>query len=160
MSKFSNNGISSNCLSVRTKIQRFPITLKFLSLRLTGRSCATTEIRDVYRLKPHLHYRKKWVRTHRKVGTDQIFLPCKPSVPCFHEMDPDSLFSGFGAIGGYDPKTEKKTSPDPFRCSKALCKRIVVPYHLLHVSLPCFTVVSRLCTMHFSNISLTCLLPV
>ena len=160
MSKFSNNAIFSNCPSVRTKIQRFPKKLKFLSLRLTGRSCATTEIRDVCRLKPHLHYRKKWVPTHRKVGTDQIFLLCKPSVSCFHEMDPDSLFSGFGAIGGYGPKTEKKTSPDPFRCSKALCKRIVVPYHLLHLSLPCFTVVSRLCTMHFSIISLTCLLPV
>ena len=137
----------------------FQKKLKFLSLRLTGRSCATTEIRDVCRLKPHLHYRKKWVQTHRKVGTDQIFFPCKPSVPCFHEMDPDSLFSGFGAIGGYGPKTEKKKSPDPFRCSKALCKRIVVPYHL-HMSLPCFTVVSRLCTLHFSIISLTCLLPV
>ena len=34
----------------------------------------------------------------RLVGMDQIFLPCKPSVPCLHEMDPDSLFSGFGAI--------------------------------------------------------------
>ena len=56
----------------------------------------------------------------KKVGTDQIFLPCKPSVPCLHEMDPDSLFSGFGTIG----KTEKKTSPDPLGCSKALCKRI------------------------------------
>ena len=44
-------------------------------------------------------------------GTDQIFLSCKPSVPCFHEMDPDMLFSGFG---GYGPKTEKQTSPDPF----------------------------------------------
>ena len=54
----------------------------------------------------------------KKVGTDQIFLPCKPSVPCLHEMDPDSLFSGFGAIGAYGPKTEKKTSPDPFCCSK------------------------------------------
>ena len=63
--------------------------------------------------KPHLHYRKKWVRTHKKVGTDQIFLPCKPSVPCFHEMDPDSLFSGFGAIGGYDPKAEKKDESGP-----------------------------------------------
>ena len=59
---------------------------------------------------------------------DQIFLPCKPSVPCFHEMDPDSLFSGFGTIGGYGPKPGK-TSPDPFCCcSKALCKRIFVPY--------------------------------
>ena len=157
MSKFSNNGISSNFLSVRTKIQRFPKKLKSLSLRLTGRSCARTELRDVCRLKPHLHCKNKWVPTHRKVGTDQIFLLCKASVSCFHEMDPNSLFSGFGAIGGYGPKTEKKkTSPDPFRCSKALCKRIVVPYRLLHVSLPCFTVVSRLCTI----ISLTCLLPV
>ena len=54
----------------------------------------------------------------KKVGTDQIFLPCKPSVPCLHEMDPDSLFSGFGTIGAHGPKTEKKTSPDPFCCSK------------------------------------------
>ena len=69
-------------------------------------------------LKPHLHYRKKWVRTHKKVGTDQIFLPCKPSVPCFHEMDTDSPFSGFGVIGGYGPKTEKKRVPIPFTVRK------------------------------------------
>ena len=36
--------------------------------------------------------KKKWVRTCKTVGTDQIFFPCKPSVLCFHEMDPDSLF--------------------------------------------------------------------
>ena len=47
--------------------------------------------------------------------------------------------------------TKKKTSPHPFRCSKALCKRIFVPYHLLHVSLPCFTVVSRMCTLALFN---------
>ena len=108
MSKFSNNGISSKFLSVRTKIQRFPKKLKFLSLRLTGRSCATTEIRGVCRLKPHLHYRKKWVPTHRKVGTDQIF-----PYHVFMKMDPNSLFSGFGAIGGYGPKTEKKNESGP-----------------------------------------------
>ena len=38
---------------------------------------------------------------------DQIFLLRKPSVPCFHEMDPDSLFSSFGAIAR-PKKTEKK----------------------------------------------------
>ena len=92
-----------------------------------------------------------WVRTHKKVGTDRTFVSRKPSVPYFHEMDPDSLFSGLGAKGGYGPKTEKKKSPDPFCCSKALCKRISVPYHLLHVSLPCFTVVSRLCTTELFN---------
>ena len=61
---------------------------------------------------------KKMIPDRKKVGTDQIFLPCKPSVLCLHEMDPDSLFSGFGAIGAYGPKTEKKTSADPFCCSK------------------------------------------
>ena len=91
-----------------------------------------------------------WVRTHKKVGTDWTFVPRKPSVPYFHEMDPDSLFSGLGAKGGYGPKTEKKKS-GPFCCSKALCKRIFVPYHLLHVSLPCFTVVSRFCTTELFN---------
>ena len=45
---------------------------------------------------------KKWVRTRKKVGTDQIFFPCKPSVLCFHEMGPDSLFWFLW------PKTEKK----------------------------------------------------
>ena len=85
----------------------------------------------------------------QKVGTDQIFLPCKPSVPCLHEIDPDSLFSGFGAIGAYGPKTEKKKNESgPFLLFKALCKRIFVPCHLLPVSLPCFTVVSRMCTIH------------
>ena len=37
----------------------------------------------------------------------QIFLLCKPSIPYFHEIDPDSVFSGFGAIGGYGFKTAK-----------------------------------------------------
>ena len=45
----------------------------------------------------------------------------------------------------------KKTRPDPLCCSKALCKRTFVPYHLLHVSLPCFTVVSRMCTIALFN---------
>ena len=80
-------------------------------------------------VKPHLHYTKKWVRTHKKVGTDQIFLPCKPSVPCFYEMGPDSLFSGFGAIGGYGPKTEKKRVRTPFpdrkRCVNASSFRTI-----------------------------------
>ena len=49
------------------------------------------------------------------------------------------------------PQTEKKTSPDPFCCSKALCKRTFVSYHLLHVSLPCFTVVSRMCIIALFN---------
>ena len=38
-------------------------------------------------------------------------------------MDPDSLFSGFGAIGGYGPKAEKKQVRTPFagrkRCVNA-----------------------------------------
>ena len=105
--------------------------------------------------KPHLYYRKKRVRTRKKVGTNKIFLPCKPYVPCFHEMDPDSLFSGFGTIATPPPqkkkKQKKKTSPDPFCCSKALCKRIFVSYHLLYVSLTCFTVVSRMCTIALFN---------
>ena len=42
---------------------------------------------------------KKMSPDRKKVGTDQIFLPSKPSVPCLHEIDPDSLFSGFGGIG-------------------------------------------------------------
>ena len=63
-------------------------------------------------------------------------------------MDPDSLFSGFGAIGAYGPKTEKKNESRPFLLFKALCKRIFVLCNLLHVSLLCFTVVSRMCTIH------------
>ena len=51
MSKVSNNGISANCLSVHTKIERFQRNLKFLSLRLTGSSCPSKEIRGVCRLK-------------------------------------------------------------------------------------------------------------
>ena len=53
-----------------------------------------------------------------KVGMDHIFLPCKPSVPCFHEMDPNSIFSGFEAIGGYGPKTEKKRVRTPLAVRK------------------------------------------
>ena len=48
-------------------------------------------------------------------------------------------------------KKKKKTSPDPFCCSKALCKRMFVSYHLLHVSLPCFMVVTRMCTIALFN---------
>lgn len=69
-------------------------------------------------------------------------------IPCLYEMDPDLLFSGFGAIG---PKL-KKVSPDPFCCLKALCEHIFVPYHLPHVSLPCFTVVSRMGTIPLFSI--------
>ena len=89
------------------------------------------------------------IYTVEKNGSGPIKkLPCKPSVPCFHEMDPDSLFSRFGATGGYGPKTEKR--PDPFSC-KALCKLIFVRYRLLHVSLQCFTVFSRMCTVVLFN---------
>ena len=51
------------------------------------------------------------------------------SVPCFYEMGPDSLFSGFGAIGGYGPKTEKKRIRTPFpdrkRCVNASSFRTI-----------------------------------
>ena len=77
-------------------------------------------------LKPHLHYRKNLVRTPKKVGTDQIFLSCKPFVPWFSETYPDSLFSSFGAIGGYGPKIEKKRVRTPF----AVRKRCVNVYSL------------------------------
>ena len=69
--------------------------------------------------------KKKWVRTHRKVGTDQIFLLHKLSVPRFHETDPDSIFSGFLAIGRTMPPKPKKKKRvrTPFavrkRCFKA-----------------------------------------
>ena len=59
------------------------------------------------------------------------------ALPCFHEMDPDSLFS----LAFY---RKKKPNPDHFCCTKALCKCIFVPYHLLHVSLKYLTVVSRM----------------
>ena len=55
MSKVSNDGISANCLSVHTKMERFQGNLKFLSLRLTGSSCATKEVREVGRLKQKRH---------------------------------------------------------------------------------------------------------
>ena len=48
-------------------------------------------------------------------------------------------------------KTEKKMSLDPFCCLKALCKHIFVLYHLLHSSLPCFTVVLHMCTIALFN---------
>ena len=51
------------------------------------------------------------------------------SVPCFYEVGPDSLFSGFGAIGGYGPKTEKKRVRTPFpdrkRCVNASSFRTI-----------------------------------
>ena len=49
------------------------------------------------------------------------------------------------------PKPKKKMSPDPFCCLKALCKCIFVPYNVLHLSLPCFTVVLRMCTIALFN---------
>lgn len=48
------------------------------------------------------------------------------------------------------PKPQKMNS-DPFCCSKVQCKRIFVPYHLLHVSLPHFTVVLRMSTIALFN---------
>jgi len=51
---------------------------------------------------------KKWVRTRKKVGTDQIFFPCKPSVLCFPEMDPDSLFLVLGPWAAVAPEPTKK----------------------------------------------------
>ena len=86
---------------------------------------------------------------YRKNGSGPIkswygpdILRCKPSVPCFHEMDPDSPFSGC-----LWPQNRKKKSLDPFCCPKAPCKLIFVQYHLLHVNLPSFSVVSHVCTI-------------
>ena len=62
------------------------------------------------------------------------------------------FFLAFWPQAGLWPQNrKKKTSPDPFCCSKALFKRIFVPYHVLHVRLPCFTVVSRMCTIALLN---------
>ena len=47
----------------------------------------------------------------KKVGTDHIFMPCKPSLSCFHEMDSDSLFLVLG------PKKKRVRT---------------IPYHLLN----------------------------
>ena len=52
---------------------------------------------------------KKWVRTRKKVGTVQIFFPCKPSILCFHEMDPDPLF-----FQNRKKKKKKKRFRTPF----------------------------------------------
>ena len=78
---------------------------------------------------------KKRVRTRKKVGTDQIFFPCKPSVLCFPKWIRTRFFWFWGYGRLWPQNRKKKTSPDPFCCSKALCKRIFVPYHLLYVSL-------------------------
>ena len=43
-------------------------------------------------------------------------------------------FWGHGRL--WPQNRKKKSCPDPFCCSKALCKRIFVRYHLLYVSLP------------------------
>ena len=45
----------------------------------------------------------------------------------------------------------QKMSSDPFCCSKVQCKCIFVPCHLLHVSLPHFTAVLRMCTIALFN---------
>ena len=37
-------------------------------------------------------------------------------------MDPNSLFSGFGAIGGYGPKTEKKNESGPLSLLESAVK--------------------------------------
>ena len=62
-------------------------TLLFLG-RVSCHCCTSEQSFDVLipikppftTLKPHLHYRKKWIRTHKKVGTDQIFL--RVNLPC------------------------------------------------------------------------------
>ena len=45
----------------------------------------------------------------------------------------------------------QKMSSDPFCCLKVQCKCIFVPCHLLHVSLPHFTAVLRMCTIALFN---------
>ena len=50
---------------------------------------------------------KKRVRTRKKVGTDQIFFPCKPSVLCFPKWIRTRLF-WFWGYGRLWPQNRKK----------------------------------------------------
>ena len=101
--------------------------------------------------------------SHKKVGTDQIILPSKPSVRCFHEMDPDLLFSGLGAIGGYGPKTPQKRVRTPFavrkRCVNACSFRTIfftwacraLRWFRACLLLHCFTIQPNLIVTHVNG---------
>ena len=68
------------------------------------------------KLKPHLYYRKNGSGPIKKLVWTRYFCCMrKPSVPCFHEMDPDSLFSSFGAIATPKKKQQLRT---PFAVRK------------------------------------------
>ena len=59
------------CLLLKRILGKTPVYLKqMLKLNSDTHNRSTC-------FKPHLHYRKIWVRTQKKVGTGQIFLLCK-----------------------------------------------------------------------------------
>ena len=66
------------------------------------------------RLKGHLHGRKIRYRPVKKVVWTSHFCSCKQSVPCFGGCVRTRVFSGFGAIDVYGPKTRKNTGPYSF----------------------------------------------
>ena len=103
--------------------------------------------------KSHLHHRKKnGSGPIEKLVRTRYF--CRVNFPyhVFMKRIRTRFFLAFWPQAGLWPQNrKKKTSPDPVCCSKALFKSIFVPYHVLHVSLPCFTVVSRVCTIALLN---------
>ena len=82
--------------------------------------------------------KKGSVPVKKLVRTRYFFLVNLPYYVFLKWIRPDSLFLVLELWAAMAPesKKKKKTSPDPFCCSKALCKRILVPYNLLYVSLP------------------------
>ena len=105
-------------------------------------------------LKPHIHHKER-----KKNGSGPIKKLVRTRYFCRVNL-PYNVFmkwmrTPFFLYSRLWPQNRKK-KPDrtPFAVRK-MCKRIFVPYHLLHVSLPCFAVVSPMCSIALLIISLT-----
>ena len=95
------------------------------------------------KLKPHLYYRKNGSGPIKKLVWTRYFCCVNLLYHVFMKWIQTRFFLVLGP--------QKKTTPDPFCCSKAVCKCIFVQCYLLHVSLPCSTVVLHMCTIALFN---------
>ena len=76
-------------------------------------ACAPLHYRSML-LKGRLHGRKIGYGLVKKGVRTSHFCPCKQFVPCFGGWVRTRVFSSFGAIDVYGPKTRKNTGPYSF----------------------------------------------
>ena len=106
-------------------------------------------------LQARLHYRKNGSGPIKSwYGPD--ILRCKPSVPCFHEMDPDSPFSGCL----WPQNRKKKRVWTPFAVRKRRVNSSSFSTIFFMWTCRAFRWFRTCVLLHFTLISLTWLLPV